>query len=57
VGGSASGEGFIGGYSLMEAADVDALEGLLAGHPHLMMEGNTIEVLQLLDMPGMADAH
>lgn len=53
VGGAAAGDGFIGGYSMMVADSVDAVEGLLDGHPHLMMEGNTIEVLQLLDMPGM----
>ena len=53
VGGAAADSGFIGGYSLMEADSVDALEGLLDGHPHLMTDGNTIEVLELLAMPGM----
>jgi hypothetical protein len=44
--------GFIGGYSLMEAASLDELKGLLDGHPHLMMDGSSIEVLELLPMPG-----
>jgi hypothetical protein len=53
IGGSASGSGLVGGYSLMEADSLDALEGLLDGHPHLMVDGNAIEVLELLAMPGM----
>lgn len=51
--GGAGGAGFVGGYSLMEADSLDELEGLLDAHPHLMMEGNSIEVLELLPVPGM----
>ncbi len=46
--------GYVGGYSFMEADSLDALKGLLDGHPHLMMDGNAIEVLELLPMPGMS---
>jgi hypothetical protein len=53
VGDGPAASGFVGGYSFMEADSVDALEGLLDGHPHLMMDGNAIEVLELLPMPGM----
>lgn len=53
VGGAAAGDGFIGGYSMLDADSVEAAQGLLDGHPHLMVEGNSIEVLQLLEMPGM----
>jgi hypothetical protein len=53
LGGGPSGSGFIGGYSLMEADSLDALETLLDGHPHLMMEGAAIEILELLPIPGM----
>jgi hypothetical protein len=54
VGGDAgSDSGFIGGYSVMEAGSLDELKGLLDGHPHLMMDGAAIEVLELLPVPGM----
>lgn len=47
-------EGNIGGYSVLEAESLEALDGLLEGHPHLMMgEGAGIDVHALLDMPGM----
>lgn len=51
--GGAAGSGFVGGYSLMEAGSLDELKGLLEGHPHLMMDGASIEVLELLPVPGM----
>jgi hypothetical protein len=54
VGVSGATSDFVGGYSLMEAESSDELEGLLDGHPHLMMEGASIEVLELLPVPGMA---
>jgi hypothetical protein len=42
----------IGGYSLLQAADSDALGKVLDGHPHTAM-GGTIEILECLSMPGM----
>jgi hypothetical protein len=48
----ASGD-FIGGFSVMEAESVDALQGLLDGHPHLELEGAAIEVHEFLPIPGM----
>jgi hypothetical protein len=44
--------GWIGGYSIMQAADLDTLARILASHPHTAM-GGTIEVLEMLQMPGM----
>ena len=45
-------EGSIGGYSVLEADSLDALKGLLDGHPHLMMgEGAGIDIHELLDLP------
>ena len=44
---------FIGGYSILQAEDLDAAKALLSDHPHFMMEGNSIEVLELMPMPGM----
>ena len=44
----------IGGYSVLEADSLDALRGLLDGHPHLMMgEGAGIDIHELLELPGM----
>jgi hypothetical protein len=53
VGDGPASAGFIGGYSLMEAESTEALTALLDGHPHLMMDGSSIEVCELLPMPGM----
>jgi hypothetical protein len=43
----------IGGYSILEADSLEALETLLDGHPHLHLEGAAIEVHQFLPLPGM----
>jgi hypothetical protein len=37
----------------MQAASLKDLGRLLEGHPHFMMPGNTIEVLEALPIPGM----
>ena len=50
-GSSAAGE--LSGYSIMQADSAEALGGVLDGHPHLSMPGNSIEVLEMLSMPGM----
>jgi len=42
--------GWIGGCSILQAQDVAGARTVLAGHPHNRM--GTIEVLQMLDMPG-----
>ena len=44
--------GWISGYSILQAEDTDAVRAVLASHPH-HQEG-TIEILQMLDMPGTA---
>jgi hypothetical protein len=43
---------FIGGYSIMQGASLDELQGVLADHPHRTW-GGTIEVLEMLDLPGI----
>ena len=50
--GSAAG-GDIAGYSILQAGSLQAVEAVLDGHPHLHMPGGSIEVLELLSMPGM----
>src|SRR5262245_22121885 len=49
---SARGGLHVGGYSIMQADSADALRSTLAGHPHLMIPGNVVEVHELLAMPG-----
>jgi hypothetical protein len=51
--GPGSGAGEISGYSIMQADSAGALGEVLDGHPHLSMTGNSIEVLEMLSMPGM----
>ena len=43
----------VSGYSIMQADSAAALGALLEGHPHLHMPGASIEVLEMLSMPGM----
>lgn len=45
--------GHIGGYGVVQAESADAAKALFDGHPHLMMPGASIEILELLSMPGM----
>ena len=41
----------IGGYSILQAADAQALQALLVGHPHFRAPGGTIEIFEFLPMP------
>src|SRR5262245_8220928 len=43
----------IGGFSILEADSLDALEAVLDGHPHLQLDGAAIEVHEFLPIPGM----
>lgn len=43
---------FIGGYSILQAASLEDLRPVLADHPHYAW-GGTIEVLEILEIPGM----
>jgi hypothetical protein len=48
-----AGDGHVTGYSIIEADSQDAALSLFDGHPHLMSPGASIEVLELLPVPGM----
>jgi len=52
VGAGPGGGLHIGGFSMMEAASVDELRGLLDGHPHLQSDTDGIEILEYLPVPG-----
>lgn len=42
----------LGGYSVLQAEDMDGALALLEGHPHLMMPDASIQAYEALDMPG-----
>ncbi|MCL2515024.1 MAG: hypothetical protein FWD85_12265 [Microbacteriaceae bacterium] len=42
----------VGGYSLLQADDYAALQGVLEGHPHTAM-GGQIEVFEVVPIAGM----
>jgi len=47
-------EATLGGYSVIQAEDLDAAVALMGGHPHFMSgEGATIQIHETLDIPGM----
>ena len=41
------------GYSILQAESKEALAAMLVGHPHFMMPDGSIEVVELLPIPGM----
>jgi hypothetical protein len=43
---------YVGGYSIMQADSPRALQELLRDHPHLMLEGSSIEFFEFLELPG-----
>ena len=42
----------LGGYSILQAESKEALATTLKGHPHFMMPDSSIEIVELLPMPG-----
>jgi hypothetical protein len=52
LGGSAA-PGHVGGFSVLQSASVEDVKRQLDGHPHFKMPGASIEVFELLSMPGM----
>jgi hypothetical protein len=47
------GQGYIGGYSFLQADSLDAAKKLVDAHPHLQMPGASIELIEVMPMPGM----
>jgi len=43
----------LGGYSVLQGESKEALAESLKGHPHFMMPDGTIEIVELLPIPGM----
>jgi hypothetical protein len=53
LGAPLEGDGDITGFSILRSHSRAAVEELLADHPHRHSPGATIDVLELLPMPGM----
>ena len=49
----APGQGHIGGYSMVQADSLDAAKRMFEGHPHFGAPGASIEILEVMSMPGM----
>ncbi len=43
----------LGGYSILQGESKEAVAASLKGHPHFMMPDSSIEVVELMPMPGM----
>lgn len=43
----------LGGYSILQAESKEALADTMKGHPHFMMPDSTIEIIELMSIPGM----
>jgi hypothetical protein len=52
-GGSAPSTNDLGGYSVLQAESKEALAETMKGHPHFMMADGSIEVVEVMPMPGM----
>ena len=51
--GAAAQHSAISGYSILQAESKDAAVKLMEGHPHFQMPGSSIEILEVVPMPGM----
>ena len=50
--GTPQGDGYVGGYSILQAADDEGVLAVLEGHPHTAW-GGTIEIHRALALPGV----
>jgi hypothetical protein len=46
----------VSGHSFMEGGSKEEISELLTSHPHLKREGATIDLLEVLPMPGIKEA-
>ncbi len=51
--GSAPESNDLGGYSILQADSKEALIETFKGHPHFMMPGAFIDVIEIVKIPGM----
>jgi len=48
--GSSKGQTKVTGYTIVQAADMEAVKAMLKDHPHLMMPKASIEALEIMPM-------
>ncbi len=53
TGGSAPATNDLGGYSILQAESKEALAETLKGHPHFMMPDGSIDIVEVMPIPGM----
>src|SRR5450631_3051626 len=51
--GSSASTNDLGGFSVLQAESKEALAETLKGHPHFMMPEGTIDVVEVMPIPGM----
>src|SRR5262245_6263664 len=52
-GGSSPTSNDLGGYSILQAESKEALAATLKGHPHFMMPDGSIDIVEVMPIPGM----
>ncbi len=52
-GGASPSTNDLGGFSIMQAESKEALAETMKGHPHFMTPDGSIEVVELMPIPGM----
>jgi hypothetical protein len=52
TGGSVPSTNDLGGYSILQADSKEAVADSLKGHPHFMMPDSSIEIVELMPVPG-----
>jgi hypothetical protein len=52
-GGASASANDLGGYSILQGESKEAVAESLKGHPHFMMPDGSIEVVELMPIPGM----
>jgi hypothetical protein len=52
-GGASPSNNDLGGYSILQAESKEALAKSLEGHPHFMMPDGSIEIVEVMPIPGM----
>lgn len=52
-GGASPATNDLGGYSVLQAESKEALAKTLEGHPHFMMPEGSIEIVEMMPIPGM----
>ena len=52
-GGSSPSTNDLGGFSIMQADSKEALAQTMNGHPHFMMPDGSIDIVELMPIPGM----